>query len=367
MKIRLDDLRKGLGLIRLAVASRTTLPVLTHVLLNVEGDELELTATNLQTTIRCKIPVVGAEGLAMTVPARLLTDYVKTLEDDDAIDVHIDEEKATLKLKSGRGEATIKGFGKDEFPIMPAVPSEGGTTFSQAALEFLIDRVIIAASTDEARPVLTGVLTEVSGGRVRMVAADGFRLSKVDYTQDWIHEGKVSALIHAPALSMLKKLCAGYPEDVVEMYPSEDRVTFRVGKATLVSSTIPGAFPDYGKIIPESHEVAVVVAPEAIDNFYRAIRTVGLFGDVLLLDVGDGKIVVKAVDVEAGEGEAELCDLEIEGSVQIGLSAKFLKEILGVMRRGQAMKILMKTPTAPVLFKQGDDFLHVLMPLSVTR
>jgi len=362
MKIQLDDLARALGLVSLAAGKRTTLPILSHVLLKTELTEMTLAANNLEIAISCTIPVTEGEEKAVTVPARLFADYVKTLT-DEKVEMSVDEKRAALKIEADRGEATIKGLGGKDFPAFPEVKGET-VVLSQAALEFLTERALIAVADDEARPVLTGVFTQFFGGFVRMVAADGFRLSKAGHVQDWVYEGHKSVLVPARAFSALNKLCAAYPEDVIEMTISEERVFFKVGDAVLAAQTIPGTFPDYEQIIPKTHEVQAVF--EDVEEFYRAVKTVGLFSFTLALEIGDGKIAMKAINVDAGEGEAEV-EAETEGSLEIGLNAKYLKDVLGVMKGGRPVEMLMTSRADPVLFKQGDNFSHVLMPMHVEK
>lgn len=364
MKIELNELKKGLKVVMPAVAVRSTLPVLKHICVRVEDGKVTLDANNLEMAIRCTVPVTGGDDEAMTVPAKLLNDYVGTLG-GDVVDVAIDPEKATLKMVSAQSEATIKGFPAEEFPGIAEVTGED-FTLSQTALEFLANRVLLAASNDEGRPVLTGVLTEFDGNIVRMVAADGFRLSLVEYTQDWglPPEMRASALIPAKALAALGKLCAAYPDDTVKMTLGEDRVFFDVGDAVLTAQLLDETFPDYDQIIPKTHEVFVGLSD--VTPFLQAVRMTGLFSFILALKIGDGKIVVKAVGEESGEGTAEV-EAVTEGDIEIGLNEKFLTDYLKVAKGGQPVEMKMTTPTAPVLFTQGENFRHVIMPLHVTR
>lgn len=363
MKISIDKLREGLSLVSPAVAKRATLPVLKHVLLKIEDEQMTFGANNLETAIGYTVSIVGGDPVGMTVPFKLLSDYVKTLT-DEMVELTIDEKRATLKLETDKEEANIKGLSAEEFPGMPEVTGDS-ITFSQAALEFLAARVVFAASTDESRPILTGILTEFEDHHIRMAAADGFRLSQVDYTQDWPSE-KISVVIPANVFGAVDKLCSACPDEKVEAVLGEDRISFKVGDAVLVTQLIESAFPDYAKIIPTEHTVEVVL--DDVVPFWQAVKTIGLFADdnIMQLTIGDNLIKLKAVSAEDGEGEAEI-ETETVGELEIGVSSKYLEEVLGVMKGGGQVEVFMKTPTAPLLFVQGDGFKHVIMPMNIVR
>lgn len=364
MKIELEKFKQGLGLVDPAVAKRSTLPVLSHVLLKAKSGKMTLGANNLEMSIACEVPVDGEETVAVTVPFKLLSDYVNTLV-DDVVELTLDEERAALKLETSNEEANIKGLAAVEFPGLPEV--EGNEVmFSQKAFGFLAHRVLIAASTDESRSVLTGVLTEFEGNLVRTVAADGFRLSRVEYTQDWKPDKKISVLIPANAFGAVSKLCSAFSDDVIKAVLGEHKVSFRVGDAVLVTQLIEETFPDYAQIIPEEHTVKVVF--DDITPFLQAVKTVRLFSTDFLMQlfIGDDLIKLKAVSVEEGKGEAEV-EAKTEGELEIGVSSKYLTDVLGVMKGGGQVEMLMTVSSAPMLFKQGNNFIYVLMPMNIAR
>ena len=159
-----ENLAKGLAIVGRAVATRSTLPVLSNILLSTDGSRLKLSATNLEVGINCWIGAKVEQEGATTVPARLLADFINSLP-PERIDLDLITRTQTLNLKSGRFEANIKGIDAQEFPLILIPEEDSRLTIKPDVLRQMIDQVAFAAATDESRPVLTGVLADVSEGR----------------------------------------------------------------------------------------------------------------------------------------------------------------------------------------------------------
>ena len=195
-----ENLNKGLAIVGRAAAARTTLPITNNVLLTTEGSRLKLVATNLEMAISCWIGAKIEEEGSITVPARLLTEFIGSLP-NDKVDIGLSPRSKTLKLKCARFEARISGIDAKDFPPVPKVEDGVSTNVEVAELRQAISQVAMAAAVDESRPVLTGVNAEFEGSQLTLAAADGFRLAVYKLPLSKPVEKKTTAIIPSRVLS----------------------------------------------------------------------------------------------------------------------------------------------------------------------
>ena len=269
-----ENLAKGLAIVGRAVATRSTLPVLSNILLSTDGSRLKLSATNLEVGINCWIGAKVEQEGATTVPARLLTDFVNSLP-PERIDLDLITRTQTLNVKSGRFEANIKGIDAQEFPLILIPEEDSRLAIKPDVLRQMIDQVVFAAATDESRPVLTGVLADVSEGKLTLAAADGYRLSVRSVELEDAEGRALNVIIPAHALQELRRI-ASDQEQPVEMLvaPNRNQVFFHMQDVDLVSQLIEGSFPDYRQIIPTSHTTRTIVNT---GDFLKAVRMAFIF------------------------------------------------------------------------------------------
>jgi DNA polymerase-3 subunit beta len=371
-----ENLSKGLGIVGRAVSSRSSLPVLSNVLLATEGGRLKLSATNLEIGINCWVGAkVGEEG-AVTVPARLLTDFVNSLP-PEPIDLELSVRTQTLHARCARFEANIKGIDAQEFPIVPS--AEEGARFihlDAVALRQMISRVVFAAAADESRPILTGVLTVFDKDRLTMAAADGYRLSVQHIPLDQGVGERLEVIIPARALAELARVLADQTEPVgAVVTPARNQVLFHLHDIDLISQLIEGRFPDYHQIIPASHANRAVLDVGAL---LKATRLAHLFArdaaNIVRIEIaaGDeltpGRVTLAATSSELGDNVGQL-DATVEGEpIEIAFNAKYLIDVLSVVDTVQ-VSLDTTSPSSPgVLRRLGDDaFIHVIMPMHLSR
>ncbi|MFC2039206.1 DNA polymerase III subunit beta [Chloroflexota bacterium] len=368
-----ENLTKGLGIVGRAVATRTTLPVTGNVLLVSDQSRLKLVATNLEIAISYWLGAKVEEEGAITVPARLLIDFVNSLP-PDRIDINLMPKTRTLELKCARFEGRINGVEADEFPPIPTI-GEGPTAEIDAeALRLAITQVAFAAATEETRPVLTGVHSQLDGAKLTMAAADGFRLA--------VHEArlaspvaeKIEMIIPARALMELHRLIADEKELIgITVNPARSQVVFRLRNAELVSQLIQGTFPDYTQLIPQSLNTRAEVS---LADFSKATRTASIFareGSAIVRlqiipgeELAVGKIVISARAEEVGDNVGEI-DATVEGEVaQIAFNSKYLSDVLGVLREERVALGVTSSSSPGVLRPVGvDNYVHVVMPMFV--
>ncbi len=368
-----ENLKRGLGIVGRAVATRSTLPITQNVLLSTDRSMLKLSATNLEIGITTWVGAMVEEEGSITVPARLLSDFVDSLP-AERIDLNVTQRPKAVQLSCARSEASINGTDAEEFPPIPTVEEGLAAKLDVRKLRTAIGQVAFAAATEESRPVLTGVKLELDGDDFTMAAADGFRLA--------VHKEKLvepvaesaSVIIPAKTLNEISRLLGEQDEPVEMMMSSaKGQALFQLKSIEVVSQLIQGAFPNYGQLIPQSYQTRAVFD---LQEFQRAARTASIFardgsGIVRLQvvpgeDGAQGKIVISARAEEVGEHTDEI-DTEIEGDeAKIAFSNRYLLDVLGVLERGQ-VALEATSPSSPGVFRPTttEDYVHVVMPMFV--
>jgi DNA polymerase-3 subunit beta len=366
-----ENLARGLSIVSRAVSPRSTLPVLANVLIATDEGRLRLSATNLELGITCWIGAKIEEEGSTTVPSRTLADLVGTMPDPQ-VSLTLNTQTQTLNVRSGSSTNDIKGIDAQEFPPLPVPDFEDAILINVADFKEMIQQVAFAASTDEARPVLMGVLVTVEKDLVTMAAADGFRLSVRKAALSSTVAAPVSAIIPARALNELARI-ASDGEQMIQMVLPKGRgqVVFRIKDAELVSQLIDGTFPDYQQIIPRSHKSRTLVSTASL---LKACRQAEIFAregsNVVRLNIktnGEmqpGEVEISAHSEETGSNET-LVEATVDGiPLLIAFNVKYLREVLEVVKSPN-VAIETSAPNAPgVVRPVGDDhFLHVIMPM----
>ena len=367
------DLNKGLAIVGRAVATRTTLPITNNILLTADESRLKLAATNLEIAISYWLGAKVEEEGAITIPARLLTDFVNSLPNEQ-IDLNLSSRTRTLELKCARSEARINGVEAEEFPPIPSIEEGVATTIDPEALRLAIAQVVFAAATEETRPVLTGVHCQFYGDTLTLAAADGFRLAvhKAPLSQPVAEMTEV--IIPARTLNELQRLISDEEEPIeITISPNGSQVLFRLKGVEMVSQLIQGTFPNYTQLIPQSY---VTRAEIGLPDFLKATRTASIFareGSAIVRlqitpgeELAPGKVVLSARAEEVGDNVGEV-DAIVEGEeAKIAFNNKFLADVLGILHED---KVILETtnPSSPGLIRPvgTDNYIHVVMPMFV--
>ena len=367
-----ENLARGLSVVGRAVASRSTLPITQNVLLSTEQSMLKISATDLNMAMTTWIGAQVEEEGAITVPARLLGDFVNSLP-PERIDIETTAQPIGLNIKCVSFESNISGNPADDFPPIPAVSDGVAAKIEPNVLRKAIDCVSFAAAVEDSRPVLTGVKTEITGSDFKFAAADGFRLA--------VYSGKLAEppsediefLIPARVLNEIGRLL-GTQQRAVEFMvtPSNNQALFRVEDVEIVSSLIAGNFPNYNQLIPQSHTTRVVIDS---DDFLRATRIAAIFArdgnGIIRLQVAGGeeeapgRLTISSRSEEVGDNEGQL-GAAVEGEeAKIAFNTKYLTDVLEVISGDVAMEV--SSPSSPGVIKpaEGEDYMHVVMPMYV--
>jgi len=368
-----ENLNRGLSVVGRAVATRTTLPITNNVLLATDQSRLKLAATNLEMAISCWIGAKVEEEGAITVPARLLIEFINSLP-NDKVDISLPSQTKTLELKCARFEARISGIDAKDFPPIPKVEQGITTKVEVEALHRGITQVVFAAATEESRPVLTGIDAEFDGDVLTLAAADGFRLAVYKLSLAIPVSQKTKVIIPARTLAELNRLMADQEEAVeITVNPNKSQALFRLKNIELVSQLVQGTFPNYAQLIPQSYNTRVVVDVAA---FLRAAKTASIFardgsGIVRLVivpggELTPGKMTISARSEEIGDDVGEI-DAIVEGEeAKIAFNGKYLIDVLSVLRETQ-VALETTNPSSPGVIRPVgvDNYIHVVMPMFV--
>ena len=368
-----ENLNRGLSIVGRAVATRTTLPITNNVFLATDQSRLKLIATNLEMAISCWIGAKVEEEGAITVPARLLTEFISSLP-SDKIDISLSPKTKTLELKCARFEARISGVDAKDFPPIPTVDEGITTKVEVEALRQGISQVVFAAATEESRPVLTGIDAEFDGDLLTLAAADGFRLAVYKLPLLNPVSQKTEVVIPARTLAELNRLIADQEEAIeITVNPNKSQALFRLKNSELVSQLVQGTFPQYAQLIPQSYTTRAVVD---VAQFLRATRTASIFardgsGIVRLVmspggELTPGKVTISARSEEIGDDVGDI-DAIVDGEEsKIAFNGRYLIDVLSVLRESQ-VALETTNPSSPGVIRPVgvDNYIHVVMPMFV--
>ena len=377
VSVQQEQLSRGLGIVGRGVASsaRSTLPITSNILLATDEGRLRLSATDLEIGINLWVPAMIEEEGSTTVPARLFTELINSLP-NERVDLAQTDEAHTTAVACARIKANIRGLDPDEFPLIPTVSEQPSAAVPADLLRSMINCVVFAAATDDARPIFTGVLATFAGERLTFAAADGFRLSVRSASLAEPAAGDFSVIIPARTLSELGRILPEGDEPVeVTVTPNRSQVLFHTGSLDLLSRLIEGQYVNYRQIIPQKYVSRAVVNTA---EWKAATRIASFFARDsnnivrLSLDPGEGEAVgtltIAANAADVGDNVNQI-DAVIEGEpLTVAFNARYISDVLNVITSGQ-VALELNGPAQPGVVKplDGTDYLHVMMPMSIPR
>jgi DNA polymerase-3 subunit beta len=322
-----SDLVKELGLTQGVVEKKTTIPILSNILVETDGDKVWLTATDLELGIKCACPArVKKEG-AGTIPARRLLDYVRLLPDSE-VQVKLGENQ-WASLVCGRSRTRIAGMSRESFPELPQMP-ESVAEIPLSILSQMIASTIFAISAEESRFTLNGALLMLKDTGLAMVSTDGHRLALVEKNVELPGlKEPFRALLPKKAMSEIQKLASDDSTKSVQFSGNDNHLFFQIDKRTLLSRRLTGNFPDYERVLPKEHPHILVIQK---DEFKSAIERVAQFADersrAIRLQILNGELKVHSSISETGESE-ETIPVDYSGpDVEVGFNAQYLLDFL---------------------------------------
>jgi DNA polymerase III subunit beta len=359
-----DTLADAVATAQRAVASRTgAMPVLSGLRVTLSPGALELVGTDLELTIRVRVPAdTDGEGSAV-VPARLFSEIVRQL-DGDTVSVELADDDA--KIEAARFATTLRTLSATEFPRLPE-PGEGGVRVEAAAFAEALRQVVPGASRDDARPILTGVLLTASPGGLRLVATDSYRLALRDLQGVSMLEEGQKVLVAAKGLGEVQRVLANETGEI-EVVLGEREVVFRVGTTEVTTRLIEGEFPNYQQLIPSGYPNRLTVSRDALQSAVNRVRLVGQSKDTAPIRLGmtaEG-LELSAIAQDVGEAH-ESVEAKYEGTdLTVAFNSQFLLDGIDAAASDEVV-IESIDPLKPAVMKATDsgDFLYLLMPVRI--
>ncbi len=359
LQVTQENLNKALGTVARVANARGTLPVLANVLIKTVNNRLSVAATNLDIAITHYIGAKVTEDGAITAPARLMQDFVSSLP-AGVIDLGLEDYK--LNIATEQYQSVINGVSAEEFPVMPAITEGKKWSVPASVLKKSLQQVVIAASTDEARPVLTGVYLHTSDGKLYMAATDSYRLAEKELIAT---AEDINLLVPVSAMQDLLRILSD-AEDDVQVTSDEQQVLFQVGDVELVARLIEGKYPDYRKLIPARFAVTANLKRADLLN---ATKVSSLFaresaGSITLnVDEGTQELSIRSIASQLGENTAN-ADAKVTGTGSITLNSRYLLDALHALG-GDEVSFCFNGKLEPSVLKDpaAGDYVHIIMPL----
>ena len=359
LQVTQENLNKALSTVARVANSRGTLPVLANVLIKTVNGRLSIAATNLDIAITHYIGAKVADEGAITVPARLMQDFVSSLP-AEVINLDLDEYR--LHISTNQYQSVINGVAADEFPVMPAIEKGKSWTVSGPLLKKSLQQVVMAASTDEARPVLTGVLLHTTDGKLYMAATDSYRLAEKELSAN---KEDVNLLVPVSAMQDVLRIVSDFEGDVT-ISSDEQQVLFQVGDVELVARLIEGKYPDYRKLIPETFATTANLKRADLLN---VTKVSSLFaresaGSITInVDEATQSLSIRSVASQLGENTAK-ADAKVTGTGTITLNSRYLLDALHALG-GEDVLFAFNGKLEPTVIRDpaANDYTHIVMRL----
>ena len=365
MKITVTQkkLSKALNNVSRIAIGKVTLPILNNVLIRVESKKVSLITTNLDMAVIDYLPVSSSEDGTITVPAKLLAEFISNLPSGENVTFTTDDTKVTIT--AGQYSSTINGSPADDFPDLPEITEKSAVTYKMDIDQFKtsISSVIIASSHDLSRPALTGVYFNTQDGALAIAATDGYRLAEQKLINSV--ESEVAAIVPATSLQEVLRSITDDMEGI-EITFSDELVRFRLGEVEIISKLIDASFPDYRKLIPKDNDIIATVSREEL---IRVTKLAALFarstgGAIICEATAPDTFSVRSILNEYGENNSKITT-KVEGSGKVNLNSRFLLDCLNVLSE-KNLTISFSTRLTPILFHNQKDpsYTHIIMPLN---
>jgi DNA polymerase-3 subunit beta len=363
LSITKDQIIAGLQAVQNVVSTRTTLPILSNVLLRAEGDHVEFTATDLDVTVVCKVEAKVAKPGATTLPVKKLFGIVRELTGEIEIEV---DEKNVASLRSGSSFFKIHGLSADEFPPLPQFKDEKKFSLPQENIRSMIKKTSFAVSTDESRYVLNGIFVSLKDGKMTLVATDGRRLALVDEEVEISEKTAGEFIVPAKAINELNRLLQDKGE--VEIKFGENQASFALKQekgfsTVIITKLIEGNYPNYRQVIPgETKERIALSREELVQALRRAEIMTSEKANSVKLNFGKNQLTITANSPEIGEAR-ETIAINYKGKeIAIAFNPRYLIDPLNALANDEVF-IELIDELSPGVLKINGPFLYVVMPM----
>jgi DNA polymerase-3 subunit beta len=354
-----EDLLQTLGVVSRGVSTRTAVLVLSGILLRAEGGRLQLAATDMELSLRSSLEARVAAAGAVVVSGRTLLDIVRLLPGDEVSIEHLPEE-GVVQIVSGSASFRLHTYSTEDFPRLPDVELAPLHPVDREALLETVSRVSRAASRDESRPVLTGILVRFESGKIVMAATDSYRLS-VKETPVAGELPELEAIIPARALAELSRIAGA--SDEIQLGVHENHVVFGAADAWLTTRRIDGQFPNYRQLLPDGFEHEVPVNRDELLDVVKRVSVMAQRNSPLRLRFAEGELTISAQTQDVGEATESLPVGFSGDPLEIGFNADFLRDGVDSVEGDQAVLKLISSLRPGLITGEGDDFWYLIMPI----
>lgn len=367
LTISKEQIINGLQSVQNVVGSRTTLPILSNVLLRAENDRLELTATDLDVTIVCSVEAKVKKPGASTVPVKRLFGIVRELSNNE-VDLDVDE-KNTCAVRSGPSFYRINGLSADEFPPLPKFKEDKKVTLNQETLKAMMKKTSFAISNDESRYVLNGIFISLKDHKMTMVATDGRRLALADEEADIDEKSQGEFIVPSKTINELNRLLQDKGQ--VELRFTENQASFTLkdekgGSILIITKLIEGNYPNYRQVIPAETKERV---PLQREEFLHALRRAEIMtsekSNSVKLSFGKNKLEITANSPEVGEAKESLAVNYKGPDIAIAFNPRYMIEPLSALANDEVFLELIDE-LSPGVLKINGPFLYVVMPMRLS-
>jgi DNA polymerase-3 subunit beta len=367
LTIAKEQIINGLQAVQNVVSTRTTLPILSNVLIRAEGDRLELTATDLDVTIACAVEAKVRKPGASTVPVKKLFGIVRELSNLE-IDLEVDE-KSSCSIRSGPSFYKINGLSADEFPPLPSFKEEKKISLPQETVKGMLKKTSFAMSADESRYVLNGIFFSLKDHKLSMVATDGRRLALVDEEVDVPDKSQGEFIVPSKTVNELNRLLQDKGE--LELRYAENQASFTLkdekgGSVLIVSKLVEGNYPNYRQVIPaETKERVQFVREELLHALRRAEIMTSEKANSVKMSFGKNKLEITANSPEVGEAKETLAVNYKGPEMAIAFNPKYMIDPLNALSNDEVFLELIDE-LSPAVLKINGPFLYVVMPMRLS-
>jgi len=363
MKIKTpqENLVKGIQTVQNVIPTRSTLPILSNILIETQKDSIKLTATDLDTAISCIIPVSVVQEGSITVPSKRFGDIIKELPEEEITIsarknniVTIDCKKAFFK---------VMGLPKEDFPKVPAIKDKETIKIDQGVLKNMLNMTSFAISHDETRYILNGILFDINNSKIKLVATDGRRLALIEKTINLPDKFQKKVIVPLKAVQELNRSLKD--DGKVEIFFGDNQISFKVGGITLISRLIEGEFPQYEQVIPKEKKEKIKMDRA---TFLAAARRASILtsqdSQAIKLDLFKNRLIVSKNTPDIGEAREEL-EVEYKGEdISIGFNPSYLMDALKNIDT-DSIGFEVSDPSKPGVIRKADEFVYVVLPMQL--
>lgn len=361
LKVAKEQILKGLQITQGVIGSRSTLPILSNVLLETEGDRLWLTSTDLEVSVKCSIPAEIEEGGSTTLPAKKLFSIIRELASSElAMEV---DDKNSASITCGSSFFKILGLPREEFPPLPKLDAGFAYTLDQAVLKDMLSKTAYAASSDETRQFLNGVLLSFKNDKLTAVATDGRRLALIEHEMECPKDAEGDIIVPSKAVNELLHSLGN--EGTIKIRAVKNQITFEFGDQVLFSKLIEGNYPNFRQVIPSQAEHRIQIERETL---LSAVKRVALLtsdrSNSVKLTFAKNKVEVSAQTQDIGEAHESIPIKFTGAELNVAFNPEFIMDPLRHLTSDEVY-LEFNDELSPGVIKCDTPFLYVLMPMRI--